>query len=1397
MRRIRLFILLLLLPLLVVTAAIAAATYWLRSAEGLAWLKTTIEEAASTPGEMELRIAALNGDPFSSLEVTGLSLADPDGTWLGLDRLRLDWRIDALFSRRLEISSLEAGTLSLARLPAATADEQETKSELSIPDLPFGFQIDRLVIAQIDLGQDVIGEAASLSLSGRLKGREPGELTSFLDLQRLDGDLRVKADAAYSIGSGRLRLSLDASEGSGGLIAKLAGDPALPAVALHLTGDAPLTEWKGEIAASLEGQATLDGTLLISSHDVLEVAFDGLLDLPLTAGSAAAELLPGHQEFSLQLQLPDSARLEIKRFVLAGPVAAARVTGSVDLTSLEAALEGSVNLVDASALTKLAPDVQLDSLAFVFSQTGLLTAPALHLEASISGLRLLQHPGTGPSATSANLVLDSQLLDPESKHLALSGVVRLDGLVLPDMLQPGVLLGGSPSLEVAGELNGDVLVLTLSRLHLQGALLDARASGVLPLNGGDADLSLEAEIPDIAPLGAMAGQALTGSALLTAKVTGPLDGSGAKGQAKLDISDFSAIDQPQLGALIEDSLVLATDFSFGADSGVALSNLALSAANLSVGGSLSLGADFDELGGNYKVSIADISRLAVDLGLPIDGGLTIDGQLLGSIAQPGSRFTASLPGLEAAGSLILPANATLPQGNVTLSVADAKHWRALAGLPQLQGSGQMKITLAGSAAAPELQAAGILDQLVLAPSQTIESATFEARLTDLLGNPGGSFTLDLSGIAASDTTLDTARLTAKGTAEKLDLRLDAKGTQPLARKQQPLALTLEARASELTGGQPRIVAQTGRLELAGQVLSIMQPVDLRITENGIRLAAPELALDDARFAVTFTKSARGGDLDAQIANLPLELMELVSPGAGVAGRLDAKVKVSGKPMATGTIDVSASDLKFSAEKRLNPLRATLAGRLDGKTLDLNVEATGFAEDPLTARASLPFRVNMASLSADLPQTGQLTGDMTWAGDLAPFVDIFGPANQRMGGQARLDARLSGTPASPRVDGSLNLDGGFYENLEQGTLLQDLTAALRFNGDRIILETLTASDGSSGTLSATGNVELQPERGYPVSLAAELSRMDLVRQDHLKATISGDLTLRGSLVDPILEGDLASDLVEVSIANDLPAEVVDLEVIDRNAPPPVEAANQGPRLFADMQLALNVELPRQVFVRGRGLDSEWSGGFDVSGKLSEPSVIGSLEVVRGQMTIAGKIFKITKGTIRLPNRPGAPPVIDLTAEYKTDGLQVIAKIFGPSDAIEVELSSVPTLPQDEILARVLFNKRGSELSAVEALQLASAVGQLSGKTGGVDLMDSIRQGLGVDVLRVDGGSENAGPSVEAGTYLSEDLFLGVEQGADPRSSGVSVELEVTPNISVESKLKQSGSSNLGVLFEWDY
>jgi translocation and assembly module TamB len=134
------------------------------------------------------------------------------------------------------------------------------------------------------------------------------------------------------------------------------------------------------------------------------------------------------------------------------------------------------------------------------------------------------------------------------------------------------------------------------------------------------------------------------------------------------------------------------------------------------------------------------------------------------------------------------------------------------------------------------------------------------------------------------------------------------------------------------------------------------------------------------------------------------------------------------------------------------------------------------------------------------------------------------------------------------------------------------------------------------------------------------------------------------------------------------------------------------------------------------------------------------------------------------------------------------------APEFNLQSEPSLPEDEIVSRLLFNRAAGRLGPGDALRVAAAVNTLRG--GGLGLLGEARQALGLDTLDVS-GEGLADAEVRAGRYLNDRVFVEVGRGAAADSEDVRIEVEILPNLSLDADTDAQAQSGIGLKWRFDY
>jgi translocation and assembly module TamB len=227
------------------------------------------------------------------------------------------------------------------------------------------------------------------------------------------------------------------------------------------------------------------------------------------------------------------------------------------------------------------------------------------------------------------------------------------------------------------------------------------------------------------------------------------------------------------------------------------------------------------------------------------------------------------------------------------------------------------------------------------------------------------------------------------------------------------------------------------------------------------------------------------------------------------------------------------------------------------------------------------------------------------------------------------------------------------------------------------------------------------------------------------------------------------------------------------------------------------------VKGRGLDAELGGELHIRGTADAPVVGGSFELGQhGTFTLGSSQLNFTQGTVTFNGeglKKKIDPTLDFVAQAQVVDVTATVKITGLADQPKIELSSTPDLPQDEIMARLLFGQNASQLTALQAVQIAAALSTLTGGGGGgLNPLGKLQKTLGLDRLTFGSNSgpgtttnnqqsQNAGYNVEAGRYVSSRVFVAVNESTTGLSHLV-VDVDLTKHLKLQTKIA-SGSTNM--------
>ncbi len=1076
--------------------------------------------------------------------------------------------------------------------------------------------------------------------------------------------------------------------------------------------------------------------------------------------------------------------------------------------TLDLRLSPAEDRLHAEASVREGPDGLVPAL---LKQPGQPLSLDLKLDGPASGAVLDLRAGVGPDLTLA--VGGTVRAAPDgAAGAALDGTARLRALLPPDVPP----LAEEVRFSLRADLGADRRV-TVDRLDLRAPAATVSATGRADLSTEALDVQLALDLPEAERFRPLVPEALQWRAVSAEAKVG-----GTFGEPTVDLQlrpDALGTGVPQADALLGPAPRLALRAALPGPRFDA--NLEGAAASLSARGSLA-----ETIALDARLSVPNLAVVSAGS----EGALEADLRVDGPRTDPDLSLHARSGRVEAAGKVLerLAVDATIKRP-ASAPTADVRASGEMGGLPisvNLRGQpdgqalrleegvaqlGPARLVVAGrlDTAGPVFDGTAHLEAPDLAPLGRLAGQTglagrlkLEASLARAPdGGQGFNAKLDAPRLVYAGHE-GTIHATAKGTPSALDWTVQARAPEG--------SLSGRGKVSASDGGR-RLDLESLEAQGLGETLRLVSPAHVTLdADGGVRLPGLALALArGGRLQAAGRWGPERADLTAMVSALPLALVGRFAPDLRPEGTASAEVRVTGstsQPDIRGTVQANGLRLGTEWGRGLPVASLRSEARLSGQSAQLRAELEAGPGGRLVAAARLP-----RGFASSAPLDANLDGTLNLAPLAAPFLAA---GADRLTGRVAVALRAEGTVGAPVLAGRATLSAGEYRNALYGVRIADIAGSVVGNGSRLVIERLGGRTAGNGTISVAGGLDFGAA-GLPADLTITARDARPVASDLVSATLGADLRLAGPVTGGgTLSGEVRIQNAEIRIPNRLPASVPTLTNVREVGRPPNGRAprprpqQQAPATTAPagppLNLAVRIVAPRAVFVRGRGLDVELGGDVTVGGTASEPVPRGELTLRRGTLDVLTRRLDFRRGTISFASGTLVPQ-LDLQAQSTSGQTTVNVLVRGTPTAPEVTFTSVPELPQDEVLAQLLFGRATSGLSPFEIAQIAAAVAQLTGVGGGAGggVLDRVRSALGLDRLGVGGGTgsstnRSTGPTVEAGRYVAPGVFLGVRQGTQGGQTGVGVQVEITPRLKLEGETATGPAGDrLGFSYELEY
>ena len=1334
---------------------------------------------------MAIEVGRIDGSIYSDMVIHDLILRDPKGVFAVSPRVHVVWKPFRYINNHISVSLLETPLVVLARSPQFNVTPTDPNAPI-LPDLDI--DVDRMKIGKFILARPVMGQKREIAIDGVTHIADGRAILSADAIVDSGDRLQAKLDAVPS--QNRLAMSGTLTAPKGGVIAAMSG--LTDGMSATLDGKGTWQAWDGRIVATNpRGElanvaiAARDGNFTAKGPVRPGLVMAGTVDR-LTAPQLDVDLFAGLNERRVNL-----------KGTLRSPALSADAQGVIDL----AASRFSALRINAALLT---PGAIMDKVR------------GRDVRASI----ILDGPMATPfidyNITARNLAFDATGIE----NLKASGraVIDTDRIRIPVNATASRVTGLNAAagglmnnLRIKGDFAYAGGKLISDNLKIDSDRIDATAIILADLDNALYRGALKGRVNDYK----IDGVGIVNLNTDVELVPGPKGGFGLSGRfgvhaarwENASVRDFlggNAVASGRIGMTPEGKFTLA--------------GLKGAAPNFTIqSGSGSYDTD-----GAIAFDATASSRQYGPLALTVRGTMERPQAVLRA-ARPNvgvqlSDVVAKLNG-EAAGYR-LEATGGSPygpffanvlirtaQGPLTIDVTRAR----FAGVDmngRIQQSaagpftGQLAMNGSGITGAIRLSAVG------QAQGVNVNATASNAKL------PGDAeILIGRAIVTASMVLTDQPRITADAQianaaygdyiVRKARAKLDYQGgrgkAQLVADGSSGVPFSIAANAAL----RPDLYAVALQGKAGNIPFRLAQPAIIRTEPSGYRLDPATLVLPQGkvdlagRFGGTTAVQARFKDFDLAIVNM-------AAPGMGIGGRMTGALDYvqQGNAFPTATTRLAIADFRRSSLSAVSdPVSMTMEGKLSAAGGDMR---------GLIRRGSATLGRFVATLAPPGPgaswseqlQSAPLGGGIRYSGPADVLFSFAGLADQQLTGGLAVAADFSGRLTAPRVNGIARANALTYENETFGTRVTQMKLDGRFTNDRLDIRDFSGRAGD-GTVQASGTVGLAAESGFPMSIAVKLDRARLARSEAITSVVSGSLAITNSAANGgLIKGDLSLPETRYKVAWQGGTEIRQLQGVRRKGEgidilDQRMAARKTAAQPADWKLDIRVRADNEIYVTGMGLDSEWKTDMRVTGTTANPRVVGKLEVLRGRYSFSGKQFDLEQGIITF-NGPMMNPTLAIKAETRIDTVTAGLQVTGSAQQPDIAFISTPSLPQDEILSRILFGDNVANLSATQAIQLAAALNGLRGGSGGLNPMGKLQGATGIDRIGIVGGDEQTGrgTSLAVGQRISNDIY--VEIITDSRGfTATQLEIALSKTLSLLSKTGTNAGSSANLRYSKDY
>lgn len=641
--------------------------------------------------------------------------------------------------------------------------------------------------------------------------------------------------------------------------------------------------------------------------------------------------------------------------------------------------------------------------------------------------------------------------------------------------------------------------------------------------------------------------------------------------------------------------------------------------------------------------------------------------------------------------------------------------------------------------------------------------------------------LDISGIAVNElqldavTNIDTTGLKLKATADEMYAQLN----------------TLVAMGEKINIGLSDILFRYRERELKQN----SETAHITIAENDYRIDSLHLLSEGNNgmqdifiHGIVDRKGEQNFIFDIKNAELE-KWLPLFAPEQDIKGLANIKALLTGNAAAPALTAFVNLDGTTYEDYRLDTLNANMLIADGLMQMKMHIVPQDKGRFMLQANAPANIRIDSMQFALVPAKTDSIQAKLNVTRFPLAVLNMF-VASDKLEGYLESDMKVTGTIENPQPSGNLMLKDGIFQFKQYGIDYPEMSADILFDPDRIRLNDFLIRS-KKGKLTASGDMRFNSQ-----FYNAELnnSEIDIVfdrfqpfahRQFNME--LNGNAGLRGNSDSLRFSGDInipssefylpavlalmgkapAPDIIQPLLVTELEKMQPGDSVVVRINPTDTTKKSEN-NILDKLRGKMRVRIPRNTWIKNEDMRIELSGDVDVLKNSDFFEIFGSVDVVRGQYNMLGKVFVIKNGVITFTGGENINPMLDVSAVYTfRDREKVLRELLlsvnGEATAPEIRFTlDEKALSEGDALSYIIFGTSMDELGTSQQQGLSEGIDALGmAQTAAASVLSSqltklLGNTFNVDYVEFKTGSSFDSGSFIVGKYITNKLFMSYER-----------------------------------------